>query len=65
MYEATARFLATKLKEYCEEQADCSKCPFAYHPTLIGVRGEYVPPYRECRFYGSPNEWIIPKEDRT
>ncbi len=65
MYDSTARFMAKKLKEFCGEHDDCSKCPFFHHPILTGVRGEYVAPYRECRFYGSPNEWSIPEEVTT
>lgn len=65
MYDSTARFMVEKLKQFCSEHDDCSKCPFSHHPILIGLRGEYVAPYTECIFYGSPNEWAIPEEDRT
>ena len=64
MYDATARFMAEKLKEFCEDKQNCSKCVFGYHPTYIGSDGERTATYFDCRLDGSPNEWIIP-EDRT
>ena len=67
MYDATARFMAEKLKEYCEDKKHCcDNCVFGYHPTYIGPDGEHTAYYFDCRLSeDSPNEWNIPKEDRT
>lgn len=66
MYDETAMFIANKLKEFCEEKPNCSRCPFGYHPTCIGSGGERTAPYFDCRLgEGSPNEWVIPEEGRT
>ena len=65
MYDATARFMAEKLKEFCEEQADCSKCPFAYHRTLIGSDGEHLDKALSCGLGYPEDDWTIPEEDRN
>ena len=65
MYDTTARFMAEKLKEFCEEQAHCSKCPFAYNRTLIGSNGKQVSKYFLCGLGHPDDEWIIPEEDRN
>lgn len=65
MYDSTAIFMAQKLKEFCGEHDDCSKCCFAYHPTLIGLYGERTAPYLECRLNEVPKDWTFPEEGRT
>ena len=64
MYDSTAMFMATKLKEFCEENS-CTKCPFSYHPILVGVEGEARSKFTQCGLDDNPSEWNIPEEDRT
>ena len=66
MYDVTARFMAEKLKEFCEDKQNCGNCVFGYHPTYIGPDGERTASYFDCRLCeDSPNQWTIPEEART
>ena len=66
MYDVTARFMAEKLKEFCEDKKNCGNCVFGYHPTYIGPDGERTASYFDCRLCeDSPNQWTIPEEART
>lgn len=62
MYSATAIWMADKLKQFCSEHDNCSKCPFGYYPTLIGSNGGRKATFTECRINEQPSSWTIPEE---